>query len=416
MAANVEAAEVYELRTSAHTACFEANHLKRLEHLESGGMALRVWNQHRPGLAVAHGPFDQDTLVAQAIALSELHPPQDYPLSASVMQPAQLDRGLAVPAEQLIRWGHDSIDRILDAHADCSCSAEYECETEYVHLINSAGMECRYTDITLRGLLTAEKIKGQDFLCIEADQVQRNQLNPEALIELIEQRLAWAAERVPAPQGAVPVLFTPRAADTLWATLQAALNAQKIIEGVSPWSDRLGASVISPQLTLSQIPSLGPYSCPFDDEGQATQTLELVHQGELQLFYTDLRTGQLLGSGTTGNGFRPTLNQYPHPELINLVVQPGSKSFSEIIGALSDGILVDQVLGDNSRIGGDLSINVDLGYRIRQGKITGRVKDVMISGNTYQALQQVLMLGNDHQWNNIFYSPSILVGGLSVTA
>ena len=81
---------------------------------------------------------------------------------------------------------------------------------------------------------------------------------------------------------------------------------------------------------------------------------------------------------------------------------------------MDDGLIVDQVLGENRRISGELSFNVDLGYRVHQGEVLGRVKDTLITGNVYQALNQLMGLGNDNQWNDIYYSPSLLLSGFSV--
>jgi len=34
-----------------------------------------------------------------------------------------------------------------------------------------------------------------------------------------------------------PILFTSKAADMLWGTVQAALNGKRVLERVSPWAD-----------------------------------------------------------------------------------------------------------------------------------------------------------------------------------
>ncbi|MBE9148179.1 metallopeptidase TldD-related protein, partial [Coleofasciculus sp. LEGE 07092] len=61
------------------------------------------------------------------------------------------------------------------------------------------------------------------------------------------------------------------------------------------------------------------------------------------------------------------------------------------------------------------SINVELGYRVRNGEIIGRVKDTMVAGNVYTALKQVVAVGEDADWNGPCYTPSLIVEGLSVT-
>ncbi len=73
------------------------------------------------------------------------------------------------------------------------------------------------------------------------------------------------------------------------------------------------------------------------------------------------------------------------------------------------------MLGGNAGISGDFSINVDLGYRVRQGQIVGRVKDTMVSGNVYTALRNLVAIGTDADWNGSCYTPSLIVDGLSIT-
>jgi PmbA protein len=201
-----------------------------------------------------------------------------------------------------------------------------------------------------------------------------------------------------------------------WSTIQSALSGKQVLEGASPWSDRLGEQVIATEVTLFQQPDAGPFSCPFDDEGSPTRPLFFIQNGILQLFYTDRTTGRLLGSGTTGNGFRPSMGSYPTPGLFNLLIKPGSRSLSDLIACLDDGLIVDQMLGGGGGISGDFSVNVDLGYRVQKGQVIGRVKDTMVSGNVYTALKQLLELGGDVDWNGSCFTPSLIVEGLSTTS
>jgi PmbA protein len=72
---------------------------------------------------------------------------------------------------------------------------------------------------------------------------------PSRYSETLAQQVLTAAEpgpsteRCPRGQGRVPVLFTAKAADMLWGTVQAALSGKRVLEGSSPWSDRLGEKV-----------------------------------------------------------------------------------------------------------------------------------------------------------------------------
>jgi PmbA protein len=409
-----EAAEVFQSQSFSRPVFFEANRLKQLESAQSEGTALRLWKAGRPGLAVAYGPVEAQALVDRAINLSQLNDAEAIELgSASQLQ--YPDVGSAVPVEQLVAWGQTAIDLVRQAYPDVICSSGWESEAETTRLINSNGLDCGYTDTTLSGYLEVEWVRGDDFLAVSDGQTQRHSLDPQAIAQLVLQRLNWATTNVPTPTKRVPILFTSKAADMLWGTVQAALNGKQVVEGASPWSDRLGQRVTSDQITISQQPTVGPFSCPFDDEGTPTRSITFIDHGELKLFYGDRTTGKILGSGTTGNGFRSGLGSYPTPGLFNFLIQPGSRSLLDLIATLEDGLVLDQILGGGAGISGEFSINVDLGYRVKQGQIIGRVKDTMIAGNVYTALKNLVELGSDADWNGSCQTPSLIVEGLSVT-
>ncbi|ARV63231.1 peptidase C69 [Nostocales cyanobacterium HT-58-2] len=409
-----EAAEVFQSKSLSRPVFFEANRLKQLETSQSEGTALRLWRNGCPGLAVAYGPVEPQALVERALALSQLNQPEAVELNGN-SKPSYPDLGEDVPIQKLVEWGKEAIAIIRDEYPDVICTGEWECDVETTRLVNTKGLDCYYTDTTLSCYIEAEWVRGDDFLSVADGQTERGNLQPEKVAHQILQRLAWAQENVTPPNGRVPVLFTSKAADMLWGTVQAALNGKRVLEKASPWAERMDKLVISSSLTVYQDPHAGPYSCPFDDEGTPTESLVFIQDGVLQHFYCDRTTGRQLNLASTGNGFRPGLGSYPTPGLFNFLIQPGGESLQELIQHLDDGLIVDQMLGGNGGISGDFSINIDLGYRVQNGQVIGRVKDTMVAGNVYTALKQLVKLGGDADWNGSCYTPSLLVEGLSST-
>ncbi|MBE9129346.1 TldD/PmbA family protein, partial [Coleofasciculus sp. LEGE 07081] len=292
--AGAQHAEVYQSRSLSRPVFFEANRLKQLESSQSEGVALRLWRDGRPGLAVAYGSVEPQDLVDRAIALGYLNEPEPVELTPGRIQ-LYPDLGEVVPVEKLIAMGKEAIALIREAYPDVLCSGQWECEEETTRLVNSQGLDCHYTDTTLSCFLNAEWVRGDDFLSVADGQTQRETLTSKKVVQQILQRLNWARENVSPPIGRVPILLTAKAADLLWDIVQAALNGKQVLEGASPWSNRLGQTVTSVNLTLSQQPDIGPYSCPFDDEGTPTQPLILIREGQLELFYSDRTIGRLLG-------------------------------------------------------------------------------------------------------------------------
>ncbi|WOD40003.1 TldD/PmbA family protein [Nodosilinea sp. E11] len=410
-----EAAEVLQSRSRSRPVFFEANRLKQLESSAALGTALRLWVNGRPGLAVAYGNVDPISIVEKALAISALNDPETVDLVAGTSHHYP-DMGQEVPVEQLIEWGQAMIDRIRSVYPEVICGVDVECDVETTRILNTQGLDCRYSDATLSSYLSADWVRGDDFLSVSDGQTQRNSLDSDALVDQVLQRLAWAESAAAVDTGRMPVVFTAKAADMVWGTLQSALSGKRVVERSSPWSNALGEQMVSPRITLFQDPEAGPFSCPFDDEGAPTQKLVFIEHGVVKLFYCDRAVGRTLGAGSTGNGFRPGLGSYPTPGLYNSLVQPGTQSLAELIATIDNGILVDQILGGGPGIAGDFSVNVDLGYRIHRGELVGRIKDTMVAGNIYSALKDSVELGSDAEWNGSCYTPSVLLDGLSVTS
>jgi PmbA protein len=405
--------EIYQVQSYSRPISFEANRLKQIESSQTTGLAIRLWQNNCPGLAVAYGEIEPEDLIHKAIAISQLNEPEEILLNSN--------NRLIYPASEqqpdlcsFIAQGKNAIALIREQNPEVLVNLELEWEQETTTLINSRGLYCQQTDISQSASLGVELVKEEDFLGIYDSEYTHHQLKLDSIVANVLQKLHWAEKNATIESRKVPVLFTPNAAITLWETVTEALNGKYILDHSSPWSESLGTQVISSQISLSQQPDLEPYNCPFDDEGTITQSLQLIQEGILQHIYTDQKIASKLGISNTGNGFRSSLGSYPSPDLVNLVVNCGNLSQWELIKNLSTGIVIEQILGGGADISGDFSFNIDLGYVIKNGQIIGRIKDSMLAGNVYQALQGVEAVGSDRQWAGSCYTPSILIDQLPI--
>jgi PmbA protein len=414
-----EAAEVYASSSVSRPVFFEANRLKQLESIDSEGVGLRIWKDCRVGLAIAYGSVELEDLVQQAIALSALNEPEEILLRASTVADYPKLYGQEVSVEQMIDCGKQAISQVLDRYPEAVCGADLDCGQETLRILNSKGLDCGYTDITVDGSLSAELTRGDDFLNVWYGLSDRGNLPSEEIAKKVLQYLDWAKKNAPAPSGKSPVIFTGKAADLLWGVVAIAMSGRQVQQKTTPWLDKVGQPVISDIFTVTQHPDFGVYSSPFDDEGTPTQETTWIDHGVLQGFYGDMRTCKELGIAATGNGFRGDLGNYPSPGLFNLAIaasQTIQGDILELAATLKNGLIVDQVLGDDIDVSGDFSINVDLGYRVKNGKIIGRVKDTMLSGNVYTALNHVVAVGSDRQWHGSLFGSAMIVEGLSITS
>ncbi len=425
-------AEVYVSNSWSRAVFFEANRLKQIENTSSEGIALRLWQNNQPGLVVAYGDISPQTMVEKALAICAVNAPEEiYLATGSSFEPNQslipdlppdLASGIVkesvkeITAPELISHGTEAIAQIIDLYPEVICGGGWDFSFQKMRLINSLGLDCSYDDYCVDGSLAAELVRDQDFLNISQSYSARQLFDHNLLTAPILQHLAWASQNAPTKNGKFPIIFTSKAADTLLETVSEAFNGRHLRQKTSPWLDKLNQLVVSELITLSQDPALGIHGMPFDDEGTPTKKVTWIEKGRLQGFYGDRRTAAELDLALTGNGWRGGLGSRPDPGLFNLIVNCGAGDLAHLISTISDGILIDQVLGDSADLAGDFSINVDLGYRIRQGQIVGRVKDTMVSGNVYSALNRVVGLGAERQWQGSLLTPPMIVEGLSVTS
>jgi PmbA protein len=105
-------------------------------------------------------------------------------------------------------------------------------------------------------------------------------------------------------------------------------------------------------------------------------------------------------------------------------MSPGDVSFEEMVASVEEGLMVHDYLGlgQGNPINGEFSVNVVLGYKIEDGKVAGRVKDVMLAGNAFSALKDITTISREREWESGAYTwfsglfPYVQVGTLNVTA
>jgi PmbA protein len=130
-----------------------------------------------------------------------------------------------------------------------------------------------------------------------------------------------------------------------------------------------------------------------------------VENGVVGMFLYDLDSAGLAGATPTGHaGCSP----------YHAVVSPGEILSEELLAGIQDGLYIKSLLGfgQSNIANGDFSGNVALGFRIRGGKIVGRVKNTMISGNLFQLLKRDLVLSSDV--DPVSLMPSAILNGVNV--
>jgi PmbA protein len=419
-----EEAEVFQITSEETQIHFEANRLKQLQSKQQTSVALRLVKGGRTGYATTTDPGDGQELVKNALETATFGTEAKFKLPGLAKYPPVevFDAAVAsVVTPDMIKLGEAMIEAVTRHTPGILCEAGVSQGTISVSLINSRGGKSEYRksffDLGIEGTL----IEGTDMLFVGESESSCHPISETGtVIKLVLEQLELAKNRAQAPAKEMPVIFTPNGvAGTFMPSLMAAFNGKTVFEGASPIGDKVGQKAFDEKLSLADDPMLAyrPASRPADDEGVPSQRTSLVEKGTVMGFLYDLQTAALAGKKSTGSGSRG--RGLPSPSPSAFIIAPGSTAFEEMIQDMKEGLIVEQLMGaeQGNVLGGDFSGNVLLGYKVESGKIVGRVKNTMVSGNVYQALKDIAAVGSQTRWvGGFLHTPHIYIPKLSVAS
>ncbi len=420
-----EAAEVFMVSTEQTPVKFENNRLKHILSKQSQTVALRVIKDGKIGYSVTNEVDDVAMLVNSAIETAEFgnEAKFEFPATRDYPQVDVYDPAIeSVSMEKMIKLGEEMIDTVRAHTPDIACEGGLTKSTTTIRILNSAGGCSEYRKSSFSMGLEGTVIHDTDMLFVGEDDSSCHPLtDTKAVTSSVIRQLSWARDQGEAPDKALPVIFTPNGvASALVSPLISAFNGKNVYEGSSPVGDKLGKAVFDSKFCLlddATIPFC-PGSRPFDDEGIATRCTTLIENGVPAAFYYDLQTAALANTQSTGNGERNG-GRLPSPSASVFVIKPGDTSFEDMLSDIKEGLVIEYVMGaeQGNVLGGDFAGNVLLGYKIENGKITGRVKNTIVSGNIYKVLKDIAAIGNDSKWiGGSFSTPSLYIPVLSISS
>ncbi len=420
-----EAAEVFYAASEETPVHFQANHLKTIQSKQSTSVSLRIIKNGRLGYAAASGRVDNQSLVDIAVETAQFGMPAEFefPSTREFPKIKILDPEVeAVPVAEMIELGQKLIDPVVRNTPGILCDAGVSKDTFGIRILNSRGGQAEYRK-TVFGLgIGGTLIRDTDMLFVgEGQESCRPLRDTGAITGVVLRQLELAKNTVSVPTKQMPVIFTPDgAASALIPSLMAAFNGRLVLQGASPVGKRQGETVFDTRLSLYDDPTVeyAPHSRPCDDEGIPSQRNSLIEKGVVRNFLYDLQTAGQAGARTTGSGNRGR-GGLMSPSPSAFVIETGEATFEEMVQDIEEGLVIEQLIGaeQGNILGGDFSGNILLGYKIENGKIAGRVKNTMVSGNVYQVLKEIAALGKEAKWvGGSLLIPHIYCPGLNVSS
>ena len=227
----------------------------------------------------------------------------------------------------------------------------------------------------------------------------------------------YAGERALARLGArkiatcqAPVLFEAPVATQLLGSFVSAASGASLYRKASFLVDRLGQQVFAPGVSIEERP-LEPQalaSTPFDDEGVATRTRDVVRDGVLQGYFLGCYSARKLGLKSTASAGGN------HNLEIRMAAPDRAADFVGMLAALERGLLVTELLGHGvNLLTGDYSRGA-AGYWVEGGRIRFPVEEITIAGNLRDMFRGIVAVGGDSVVRGTRRSGSILIDRMTI--
>ena len=211
-----------------------------------------------------------------------------------------------------------------------------------------------------------------------------------------------------APEGKYEgtVVFTPGcAADILESLVSTFAGDGGLLDGTSPWKDKLGARVADQRLTLRIAPHDPAVVCGerYLDDGRLSQDYDLIKDGVLQQFMLSSYVANKIGLP-------------PAPSASFSVIMPaGDQSLADILRGIDRGLLVSRFSGGSPASNGDFSGVAKNSFLIEKGQVGSAVSETMISGNLGDMLNHLRGISREAVQDGWRVLPWIAVDGIVIS-
>jgi PmbA protein len=417
-----QAVQAVMLTQETSSVGFENDRLKSAESSQRTQIDVKVILNGKVGVSSTTDPRDVDGVVKRALEAAEFGNQAHFDLpDAQSLEPVKIFDPALLPLEkpEMIRMGQQMMDMIKSYNPEILAEAGINKTIYKVEYANSKGASyaAEHTDFNVGA--GGQLVRGTDVLFAGHGVGQKKRaVDTEEIAAQAIEYFRMAEQIVPIKSGELPVIFTPSGLIALLLSLGLAVDGKNVHLGASPLRDKLGQQITSPNLTITDDPFIeyGARTSAFDDEGMPRKVTPLIEKGVLRNFIYDLDTAGRAGTKPTGHG--------SSRRLTNLVIEPGAIPYKEMLGSVQKGLLVHEFLGlgQGNPINGEFSVNVFLGYKIENGQIMGRIKDVMLAGNAFEALKHITAISEEREWVGGPWAsfaglmPYIQIDKLSVTA
>jgi TldD protein len=135
----------------------------------------------------------------------------------------------------------------------------------------------------------------------------------------------------------------------------------------------------------------------YDYEGTPTRKNYLIKDGILVGRLHSRETAAKMGEQPTGNARAVHFHHPPIVRMTNTYIDQGPATFDEMLKDIKLGVLAIQSIGGQTAME-MFTFSAGYGYMIRNGQVAELVRDVVLTGNVFDTLMNIDMIGDQVEW------------------
>jgi TldD protein len=181
------------------------------------------------------------------------------------------------------------------------------------------------------------------------------------------------------------------------------VEADFVLSG-SVVKDKIGSKVASDRVTLvdsgrSEIERNAGGTIIVDEEGVVAGRTVIIEKGELKSFLHNRESAMIFGTNSTGNARAFNYNDEPLIRMRNTFIEPGEDKIQEMIKETKHGYIVKGARNGQADANGEFMFGAEEVYLIENGEEKELLRGASISGNAFEVLQSVDMIGNEFHYD-----------------
>jgi len=183
------------------------------------------------------------------------------------------------------------------------------------------------------------------------------------------------------------------------------VSGYSLITKTSVYQDKLNEKIADARLNLTSMPRSEDmaYGYSYTSDGYEAKNTPIIENGILKNFVLDLYSANKTGlkRSETEGGFN--------------VIEPGEKTYEELIKSTNQGILLCRFSGGNPSQNGDFSGIAKNSYYIEDGEIKYPISETMVNGNIVKMLNEIEDISKERVNNGYNKLPWIKFNNITVS-